>query len=150
MRIIKLGNPHPKQYRMNPRPPDDFTLAQYEKFATTVCGLDISDIPQEGHQMRASDGMLLYEVTKSHRSAFIRDRIEKPVRIPWLGGECVTTIQISDQSTVDEAVKEIETCWRAAAEAPPSWISGTHKSMVDVVQKHFNITEVRDFQENAA
>lgn len=147
MRIIKLGNPHPKAYRQNPRPPDDFTLAQYEKFAVDICGLDISKIPLEGDEVKARDGTVQYVVTKSHRSAFIRDLIEKPVQIKWLGGEVVTTIKVSDASSLSEAVKEISTCWAAAGTGSPSWVSGTHESLVQLVKDQLNVPEVRDYEE---
>lgn len=146
MRVIKLGTPNPKAYRQNPVPPVDFTLTQYERFATEICGLDISKVPKEGDEVRARNGELQYVVTKSHRSAYILDMIQKPVRIPWLGGECVTEIKVSDASTVDEAIKEIRTCWNAAAEGSPSWIAGTHGSLVELVKQDLGVPEIREWE----
>lgn len=151
-RIICLGNPNPKQYKNNPQPPGDLGLELLEIFATDVCGLDISTVPQIGDTVRTQpsdehpEGEPLYEVTEEHRAAKLRDLIATPVEIRYIGPKRRTKIRVSRESSLVQAVAEIRRCWAQSANCEPAWIAGTDPLLVEAVKQEFGIEEVREYQ----
>lgn len=151
MKTVVLGNANPKAYRNNPRAPDGLSVAQLEAFATDVCKLDISGVLEVGDWMRGPatmeepEGAKVYEITAQHRAALLRELIERPVEMPWVGGKCRTKINVSPDSSFSQALSEINRIVTAHFNGPIGWVAGTDAALVEAVRQEFGIEEVREY-----
>lgn len=153
-RIICLGNRNACVYRKHPQPPPGLPLDKLELWATMVCDLSLDGIPKIGDAMTDSNGAVAYTIGASHREALVRELVEKPVLAAVLDGKKLcTTIHVSPQSTLMQAVTECLHVWRGDnkmglphSAGKPAWIAGNWPALVGILQDELEIPEVRELE----
>jgi hypothetical protein len=153
MRVICLGNRSAIKYANHPQPPEGLPLDKLEVWATHVCDIDISGVPQVGDTITDSEGKPQYTVQSAHREALLRDAIARPYRAAVLTGmKLCTTIKVSDESDLLQAVTECTGVWRGNnsgglphADGAPAWIAGTWPALVTLLQDVLKIPEARAY-----
>lgn len=154
IRTITLGNLEPKKYLNNPRPPRDaadLSLSFIESWATDVCGLNIGHIEAVGKEVLRDDDSVAYVMDEPTRKALIMQLVEEPKRDPdWQKNpdvEYVTTINVSPDSSLLEAVHEIKRIWGIHSSSDmPDWIgySPEAKMLAAVLGDEFGTTDLRE------
>lgn len=131
MRTILLGNACP---RVKSRVP----------FASS----DPEEILAEGQRRGMSPtalGFLIGEHGAKAAAEAVAERLVETAK--WDGPECTTTIQVSPESTLLQAVHECEKAWRKSAHGSPTWIAGNDPGLVALLVEQLggNIP-MREFQ----
>lgn len=148
MKIICLGNPNPRAYKNNPQPPEGLPLDVLKVFATQICGLDIAGLRKTGDVINNALGEPLYTMIEAHEAAVLREEIQKPVEIPWLGGKQRTKIKLSKDSTPSQSLSEVQRIWQISGTGKPAWIAGNDDDMVAFIKVAMEIDEVRDYEDD--
>lgn len=160
-RIIQFGNRTPKKYYSNPKieNPEAVSLAHIEMWAREVCGLDLSGVPQVGQEVFAQQTdpdaapVLAYVTTDAIRKGLIIQKINEPqLDTLWQQDEAeeyVTTVQVSPDSNLLQALSEITRIWDAhSKDDAPDWMAHNDEAsaLAILVADHYKITDIREMQ----
>lgn len=151
MKIICLGNATPKAYKNNPKPPEGIPLSALKMFATMICGLSIDHLPKTGDNVMTKDvttgeDKVLYVMTEAHENAKLREFIEQPVEIPWLGKKCRTKINLSPDSSTSQTIAEVKQIWSISAVGKPGWIAGKNVDpyLLKIIGRELGMADTED------